>query len=137
MKKVIFPSIGLFVLASLAFVQPQDGGYKKIATNLYQAKTFVKLSQSDADQLKKIVSTEYDIKSFKEEVTVNFKKISDPKNPNNLLGYSIADKKVGANMFSETIVNKGAGEFEEINQRSTPLPTSIKQVASIVEKYKN
>ncbi len=106
MKKTVLPLAGLVALASVSFVQQQDGGFKKVSNNMYETKGFAKMAKEDQQKLVEKLQNEYNIKSFNGEISFEFKKITDPKNPKNSVSY-MADKKVNSGFFNHSMLDNG------------------------------
>ena len=143
MKKLVLPLLGLIALIAMSFVQPK-GGYKKVGVNLYQAKTSAKMNAADLEALKNVVVTEYKITSFNDEITLNFKKVIDPKTKK-VIGFSLMDKKMGASQFAEVVMDKGNDAEAEVTTVGThyetnpppPPPPSRVSLQSLISKYTN
>ncbi len=136
MKRNILPFIGVAALAMVAFIQPKDGGFKKVGKNLYETNSALKLSKTDQEQLLNKLKEEYSIKSFNSETTVEFKKIVDPANPKTTVSY-MADKKVGAGFFNHSMLDDG--EKDEVTQsgiyNKSNSPISSQNIKAILNKY--
>jgi hypothetical protein len=140
MKKLITVILGLTCIVAFSFFKnAQKLGYTKLATNLYVARTVVPMSDANKAKLKEILTKEYGIKSFDQDVTVGYKKVSDSKNPK-LTGFNVAERTIGASVFTQSMVNKPSADVE-VTQRgmwsSVDNVASVTAITYILESYKN
>jgi hypothetical protein len=141
MKKLITVMLGITCIASFSFFKnAQRLGFTKLGANLYVTKEAVPMSDAHKKSLQAVLAKEYGIKNFTQETTVSYKKVTDAKYPK-LTGYNVADKTVGAGIFTQSMVNKPVGEDIEVTQRgiynSTDNVSSVAAISGILENYKN
>ncbi|GAA3988912.1 hypothetical protein [Mucilaginibacter dorajii] len=141
MKKLLSVMLGITCIVAFSFFKnAQKLGFTKLSTSLYTAHTIVPMSDANKSKLKEVFAKEYGIKNFNQQTTVTYKKVTDSKYPK-LTGYSVADKTVGAEVFTETTVNKPVGEDQEVTQRgiyaSSASVASVAAMTSVLEAYKN
>jgi hypothetical protein len=144
MKKLSALMLGLSCILSFSFFKnSQKTLYRKLATNLYQTKAFVPMSEAHQTNMRNILMKAYGIKSFDAETTISFKKVTLTKDPSKVLGFTMAEKTVGHSVFMETMVDKGAGEVDEVTYANNTIPTSghdnaaVAELGSILSNYKN
>jgi len=142
MKKASFALLAVLSLAMFSFIkQPRTAAFTKLGATMYKSQTAVTLKPEDQQNIKNILAKQYKIESFKGETTLTYQKVYDPKDPTKLIGFSMAEKTVGASIFAQSIINKNVGETEEVTQRgiysSNFNPGATTQLTTVLEKYHN
>lgn len=142
MKKASLALLCVATLAMFSFIkQPITASFTKLGTQLYKTAKPVAFKGEDQQNLKNILAKQYNITSFTSETTLSFQKVYDPKDPTKVVGFSMAEKTVGNSIFAQTMVNKGAGELDEVTQANVSGGKFNADVTSrltaVLEKYKN
>jgi hypothetical protein len=133
MKKLSILTICVLALAVFSFFKNVQTGPRKLSGNLYQVSSIASLKPTEQAQLKAILAKQYNIRSFTAVTTVHYQ----PEKGTSRTGNAIAEQKVSAAAFQQTVIEDG--EPEEVTQRNiyslTNMP-AIGDVTQVLASYK-